>query len=292
MSANVSQFQPEGTNLNAIRTGSDEIPEEGLPRYGAFNYTVVPRYTRPGLPPGYSAMNDVLPAPPEYSLSSGTTSSTSGIFRNSLPAPGTLPPPVRRPSNFAPGRPLPNETPQALPGGRPRVRSMFDPRTSSASSSTPRVRIPESDICPICYRLLPPVGPSGSEADREQHIADCISSREAASSPRSSSQSFASSGRAPFLGSLGQRQSLSSPHPGTLVQPPTAPEITPQMLPFRATEKDCLGQDGSAQECSICMVEYDVGDPLARLECLCCFHESCIRSWFERKKECPVHKIA
>ena len=63
------------------------------------------------------------------------------------------------------------------------------------------------------------------------------------------------------------------------------------MLPFVANEKDCVGEDGSPQECSICMVEYDVGDELARLECLCKFHKTCIVEWLERKAECPVHKL-
>ena len=65
-----------------------------------------------------------------------------------------------------------------------------------------------------------------------------------------------------------------------------------QMLPFVASEKDCVGEDGNIQECSICMVEYDVGDQLARLECLCKFHKACIVEWFGRKQECPLHKIA
>lgn len=168
---------------------------------------------------------------------------------------------------------------------------MIDPRTSSAGFSAPRMPITESDFCPICFRRLPPVGSDNSEADRERHIAECISSREATSFPRSESQSLSSSSQPRLGGTSGHRQSITAQYPGTPVQP-QIPEIVPQMLPFKATEKDCLGQDGSAQECSICMVEYDVGDPLARLECLCCFHESCIRSWFERKKECPVHKIA
>jgi hypothetical protein len=63
------------------------------------------------------------------------------------------------------------------------------------------------------------------------------------------------------------------------------------MLTFVATEKDCVGEDSNTPECSICMVEYDVGDQLARLECLCKFHRECISSWFERKQECPVHKV-
>jgi hypothetical protein len=64
------------------------------------------------------------------------------------------------------------------------------------------------------------------------------------------------------------------------------------MLPFVATEKDCLGEDGQVAECTICMEDYEVGQTLARLECLCKFHKHCIVDWFERKMECPVHKLS
>jgi hypothetical protein len=76
-------------------------------------------------------------------------------------------------------------------------------------------------------------------------------------------------------------------------QPSQSPSVpTPiRMLPYTASEKDCLAEDGSRPECSICFVEYDVGDQLARLECLCKFHKHCIVEWFFRKAECPVHSI-
>lgn len=196
-------------------------------------------------------------------------------------------------STFASGRPPLNDPSRSSPGGRPRVRSMLDPTTSSASSSAPRARITESDICPICFRIFPPIGPTSTEASREQHIAECISSREAASSLTSHSRSMSMSSRPnPAEGTSRHRVSISSQQNPEMLAQSFAPEVAPQMLPFKANEKDCMGQDGNPQECSICMVEYDVGDSLARLECLCCFHEECIRSWFERKKECPVHKVA
>lgn len=78
-------------------------------------------------------------------------------------------------------------------------------------------------------------------------------------------------------------------HQGTGGGEPSQARI--YLLPFIATEKDCVAQDGNVQECSICMVEYDVGDELARLECLCKFHKECIVQWLGRKAECPVHKL-
>jgi len=163
------------------------------------------------------------------------------------------------------------------PGNRPRVRSMLDVDPNiqrmldaamdqpSHSQAPQRPRYRENDICPVCRRLLPPPGADGDESAREAHIIDCISLRDPTSAPSSSAR----------------RHSMGHP-------PPQSPV---RMISFVATEKDCLAGDGNAQECSICMVEYDVGDQLARLECLCKFHQACITEWFGRKQECPLHKM-
>lgn len=45
------------------------------------------------------------------------------------------------------------------------------------------------------------------------------------------------------------------------------------MVIYHASEKDCVGEDGSeGQECVICFEEFAVGDEMGRLECLCKFH--------------------
>lgn len=141
----------------------------------------------------------------------------------------------------------------------------LQPLQGGSSSSAPaRPTIAESDVCPICRHELPPKGPNGDETAREAHVMDCIAARDP-SSPRS-----------PAASQLSGR-----------LFPPTPS----RMLPFTASEKDCVGENGGLQECSICFVEYNVGDEMARLECLCKFHHACIVRWFERKQECPVHKM-
>ena len=141
----------------------------------------------------------------------------------------------------------------------------------------PRPRLNENDICPVCRRALPPKGANGDEAARETHIMSCISSHD-----RSSAGS-----RARASSSADQN---TTSHPNVPLS--TSPPARLHFISFVATEKDCLGEDGNQTECSICMVEYDVGDYLARLECLCKFHRECIVSWLARKQECPLHKIA
>ena len=167
--------------------------------------------------------------------------------------------------------------PPPPPVSRPRIRSMLDGDPefhrfmeqtlgSSGIGRPPRPRLREGDICPVCRRALPPPGPNGNETARESHIMDCINTHDPA------------------------RVQSRTPGQDAIEAPP--PRMSPHMVSFVATEKDCLGEDGSVQECSICMVEYDVGDQLARLECLCKFHKGCIVQWLLRKQECPLHKIA
>ncbi|CEL06814.1 Putative FYVE finger-containing protein [Aspergillus calidoustus] len=140
----------------------------------------------------------------------------------------------------------------------PSGSSMSIPRVSRGSHSRPSRPVDECDACPICDNPLPPIGVNGNEDAREAHIRGCIENH----------------GR---------------PASGSPVSPSPVPV---RMLAFTATEKDCIGQDGTEQECTICMEEYEVGQSLVRLECLCKFHKRCIVEWFERKKECPVHKTS
>uniref|UniRef100_A0AC35GF38 RING-type domain-containing protein n=1 Tax=Panagrolaimus sp. PS1159 TaxID=55785 RepID=A0AC35GF38_9BILA len=42
-------------------------------------------------------------------------------------------------------------------------------------------------------------------------------------------------------------------------------------------------------ECSICLDDMEIGNTVARLECLCLFHKDCLDQWFKRKNVCPQH---
>ncbi|GAA5862981.1 hypothetical protein JCM1840_002345 [Sporobolomyces johnsonii] len=43
------------------------------------------------------------------------------------------------------------------------------------------------------------------------------------------------------------------------------------------------------EECRVCFEEFEVDNKMARLVCLCTFHESCISAWLSRGHSCPVH---
>lgn len=202
------------------------------------------------------------------------SSSVGGDRPFSVPSREFLPPERRssygmsRPSYPASRQPrdeLATTASRANPGSHIPTRAPYEPggtrfpvSLQNVLNGPSRPRLDERDCCPICRRALPPRGLNGDETMREAHIMDCIRARD---------PSY-------------QAEGAGGPSQARVY-----------MLPFVANEKDCVGEDGSPQECSICMVEYDVGDELARLECLCKFHKSCIMEWLERKAECPVHKL-
>ncbi|ORY37280.1 hypothetical protein BCR33DRAFT_769910 [Rhizoclosmatium globosum] len=48
-------------------------------------------------------------------------------------------------------------------------------------------------------------------------------------------------------------------------------------------------REDSGQECVICFGDMVAGERVARLNCLCVYHEGCIKGWFKKKSSCPVH---
>ncbi|KAI1390103.1 FYVE-domain-containing protein [Hypoxylon trugodes] len=153
--------------------------------------------------------------------------------------------------------------------------SLVDLAGPSSSSSAaamnrplpPPPQIPEEDECPICHRELPSRDLPNFEARRESHIDSCIMAHSAYNPPPDAM------GRPVGRGTSGT----------------TAPRYFRRtgMFPYLATEKDCV----DSAECTICLEEFEVGVPMARLECLCRFHRSCITEWFvDHPGRCPVHQ--
>ncbi|KAK6842843.1 hypothetical protein PG995_001855 [Apiospora arundinis] len=128
----------------------------------------------------------------------------------------------------------------------------------------PPPQIPEEDECPVCHRELPSRDLPNFEALREAHINSCITSH---------------SSYTPATSTPNQPGGHNTP-------PPRAARRT-GMFPYVATEKDCV----DSAECTICLEEFEEGVPMARLECLCRFHRSCITAWFvNHPGRCPVHQ--
>lgn len=228
-------------------------------------------------------------------LSGGRTRSAShqpvsGIFSSSIPRThGAVFRDHRRPSIPTPSRPSGHvhrhtQSSSHLPpvpsfSSRPSISSTPSAPTQSHPHSKPRREIPEEDECPVCGLELPP-----GDQVRENHIQQCIAER-FSSTPSSSSM------RPPPINPNVPQPSGPSTPPA---QRPRATSYRPRgMALYKATEKDCMTEDSEPQECVICFEEFQPGDEMGRMECLCKFHRVCIRQWWDTKGigSCPTHQL-
>ncbi|KAI6035265.1 hypothetical protein F5J12DRAFT_18697 [Pisolithus orientalis] len=65
---------------------------------------------------------------------------------------------------------------------------------------------------------------------------------------------------------------------------PSAPQAAKYLVYKLPAESTLLGV-----ECVICLEEFTKGSLVARLSCLCSFHNACFVSWLKRDRYCPVH---
>ena len=179
-------------------------------------------------------------------------------------------------SRYGHGRPHRHHTSlSALP--TPRRPSMFEDMTTPELpiEDSPQRQIAEEDECPICHEELPPKGLDGSETEREAHVTSCIDAHFSSSRPKDDLNNRPDESTAELSTTPAQvGSSLSNP----ILPGPSSRRRTNGMLVYNATEKDCVGEDGTPQECIICFEDFEAGTEMGRLECLCKFHKVCLDS--------------
>jgi hypothetical protein len=163
----------------------------------------------------------------------------------------------------------------------------------------------EEDECPVCGTRNYPFDTEGTSEERERHVESCITSHLAGPSyggtlaatptapPDQAVTATAENETVQPTGGGGSGSSSSDTRPrassSVLATTPTV--ARQRMLVYHAKEKDCFDEEGQAQECVICFEEFEVGDEMGRLECLCKFHRACIKGWFEKRMGCPTHQL-
>ncbi|CAN9205646.1 unnamed protein product [Alternaria alternata] len=172
-----------------------------------------------------------------------------------------------------------------------------------AQPPRPRRQIPEEDECPICGEELPPKGPDGDDAERTQHIEECIALHSASPGPtaalnRTQTQNSQSLPTQRTRGMSSAGANLNNNHhnnggEGASNLQNRMSHAARGMFPYVATEKDCVDEEGRVAECTICLEDFEAGDKMARLVCWCKFHETCIKEWWDKKGRgaCPTHQL-
>jgi len=146
-----------------------------------------------------------------------------------------------------------------------------------------RRQIAEEDECPICGNELPPKGPDGDEADRIQHVEECLVLH-SASPPHIPNSTTSTSLPAQRTRGMSNAASLSGNGEGA--SNPNRMSLSARgMVSYKATEKDCTDDDGEPAECVICFEEFEAGDDMGRLVCWCKFHEVCSNFQSRRVEE-------
>ncbi|KAJ9621853.1 hypothetical protein H2203_006733 [Taxawa tesnikishii (nom. ined.)] len=174
----------------------------------------------------------------------------------------------------------------------------------TTSDQPPVSRRDEENECPVCGTREPPFTSDGTSEARERHVMSCLENHFGFAGPSTGSPSQAvaqpsrpaadpSAARAAPSASSLQASSSSQPTPAAPQGRPRAHTNRQRMLVYHATEKDCFNENGEPQECIICFEEFQPGDEMGRLECLCKFHRACIRGWWDTKGygTCPTHQL-
>ena len=300
------QFAHPGTQVfhynSSHRRGSNSTNQ--LPRLPAFPFSNMYRNDHsersdPDALPHFPIPNQARPYFGTYHQTRNHRSESTPTDPFRLPPLNRLPPIDINLNTNAPYSPLP-----PIPNLYSRHRR--SPPAATPQPPPPRRRIAEEDECPVCGNELPLRSEGASEAAREAHVQECIGAHFAgpSSAPGGNTQPLAanddnrtsvSDARHDYAAAQRSRNNQTEPQSyqsGTVLRPRRVTGT--RMLTYRATEKDCIGLPGSsmssdapgrdqdaagavgAAECVICFEEYEVGDEMARLECLCRFHKVCI----------------
>lgn len=139
----------------------------------------------------------------------------------------------------------------------------------------------DNSLCPVCGTGLVKFA---KEKDKEHHIAQCLDRAQFGKSKNSQPNRM-------LIYRIPERTAT----PNTSTSPDTAETTSPSTPPSSTpapTAAVAPGIGGTA-ECVICFEEFQPGDRVGRLECLCVYHEQCILGWFQRKGmgSCPVHAV-
>ncbi|KAJ1977990.1 hypothetical protein H4R35_002079 [Dimargaris xerosporica] len=157
--------------------------------------------------------------------------------------------------------------------------------------------------CPVCNTRLDLL--SHDKAVQEQHVRQCLESTSPPVQPALRYVAYRLKAPSPSLPPITATTVSGTGHVSTheaddkadgqnspiasLNDPPlplSLPESEP-VSPAAPSSKPINTLIG--QECSICFEEFEPGQIVARLNCLCTYHRHCIDDWLKRSRSCPLH---
>lgn len=156
-----------------------------------------------------------------------------------------------------------------------------DPMVSA--SQYPLLATQSQRVCDSCYRE--PIRRSSESHSRRVRSSRAVAFPANQMQRSNSSQSLMID--CPVCGStfLGMQKNEQEEHLQRCLNVGSPPVQSPRYIVYE------LSQDSTqvGDECPICFDEFEEGDKISRMICLCSYHQKCLGNWLQRGKGCPVH---
>lgn len=143
-------------------------------------------------------------------------------------------------------------------GNNPSTSSL-SPLTTSVVAATTALEPPGPEPCPVCGEEISHL----TQEYQEHHLMECLGDPQ---------------------GSIRRKRAKLSPSislTGGTVADYVASPLTVKVEGWKGDEMT---------ECSICLEDFEIGVPVATMSCFCFYHEKCLRDWFARRRQCPLHE--
>ncbi|KAI0082564.1 FYVE-domain-containing protein [Panus rudis PR-1116 ss-1] len=175
-------------------------------------------------------------------------------------------------------------------------RALLDPSDVVQDPSQPEVaqRPSMQRVCQNCYEEVTAVVPNGLHSSRTNSMERIVIDQRRLSIPSPTSGGDTSSqisdlAECPVcntnLSDLGAAYKQEAHVKNCLEGGSGTTPQSAKYLVYRLPAESAL----IGTECVICLEEFVKGSNVARLSCLCSFHNACLSSWLQRGRSCPVH---
>lgn len=131
-------------------------------------------------------------------------------------------------------------------------------------------------VCDVCYQE--PI--STSDNNRRSNRSTAVYMRRS-----DSSQSLMNECPVCGFNFIGMHKSEQEEHLQRCLNIGSPPVQSPRYIVYELSEDSSQIGD----ECPICFDEFQKGDKISRMICLCSYHQHCLSAWLQRGKGCPVH---
>ncbi|KAH8106102.1 hypothetical protein BXZ70DRAFT_886506 [Cristinia sonorae] len=172
-------------------------------------------------------------------------------------------------------------------------RTLLDPSDVVVDPAYPEVsqRPAQHRVCQGCYEEVTAIVPNGLQGASSSSMERIFVDQRRLSIPspgNDTSSQISDLAECPVcntsLGDIGPPHMQEAHVRSCLEGGGSTPQAAKYLVYNLPSESTLIGT-----ECVICLDEFVTSSTVARLSCLCTFHNTCLTSWLQRGRSCPVH---